>query len=247
MAGARRSLPTTWVDYYEREIQEGRCGSIQSYSGLAISYLDDVPGLGQLVDDKDGEGVLLVAGAGKTIRLLHQVFEDAGRGRVLGLSGTQRYAPLKELLVRSSRATRQKVTPSFKEFTNMMSPEGFAALEGSSDTTIGDMTAFPQSAWTHPALITGHLVNGIRVASTGYSTVRLTKEEGQDETEEKYYNLMLFLWAIEQGLVQPKTLHDPPTSITVNNRLVVMNWKLESLPPTGTDDDEDTGDRNRSP
>jgi hypothetical protein len=80
MAGARISPPATWVDFYAREIQENRCGSIQSYNGLASSYVNDEPGLGQLIDDRGGEGVLTMAGSSKTVRLLHQVFEDVDWG-----------------------------------------------------------------------------------------------------------------------------------------------------------------------
>jgi hypothetical protein len=255
MAGARTSPPATWVDFYEREIQENRCGSIQSYNGLASSYVNDVPGLGQLIDDREGEGVLTVAGSSKTIRLLHQVFEDADRGRVLGLSGVQRCAPLKEIasshlvapmLIPATRSAREKIIPSFDDFVRTESADEFATLEGSGVNTIGDLTSFPQSAWVHPALLSEHLLNGARASSAGHAIASLANQEGQEAPEEKYYNLMLFLWSIEQGLVQSRAMYDPPLSQATNDRLVAINRKLERLPSTGRNNETRVRSRSRS-
>jgi hypothetical protein len=75
----------------------------------------------------------------KTVRLLHQVFKAVDRGRVLGLSGVQRYTPLKEILaadlvvpmlIPATRSAREKVIPSFDEFLRTASSEEFATLEG---------------------------------------------------------------------------------------------------------------------
>jgi hypothetical protein len=136
------------------------------------------------------------------------------------------------MLIPETRLAWEKIIPSFDEFVRTESADEFPTLEGSGTTTIGDLTTFPQSTWVHPALLTEHLINGAHASSAGHSIASLASHESQEEPEEKYYNLMLFLWSIEQGLVQPRTMYDPPLSQAINDQLVAINRKLERLPPT---------------
>jgi hypothetical protein len=219
---------------------------MRSYSRLAMSYLNDVPGLGQLIADKEGEGVLVTTGPGKTLRILHQVFKDPDRSWVLDILGIQKYAPLKELLsthlvkpilIPSSQSAWQKVIPTFKDFIQTESPEAFTELDGTSGSTIEEMTIFPQSTWAHPVMRIGYLIGNRRAASTAHSIIWLMNQEHDDAPAERYHNsLVLFLWGVEQGLVQNWMIYNPLPSQAVYDRLVEINRKIKTLPMTNRED-----------
>jgi hypothetical protein len=141
------------------------------------------------------------------------------------------------MMIPSSWQSRQTTVPVYNNFVGTNSPDEFAELDGSRTITIDWRHILPQSTWAHPCLLSTHLASGRRAAVATHLIILQAFIDNEPEPEEAYYSLLLFLWAVGKGLVQPRTIYDPPQSHAINDKLVEINHKLkqplEQLPSNG--------------
>ena len=143
----------------------------------------------------------------------------------MGVSGTANHSPMKEIPLaqvvrpmtppKTTRKQESLKLPSVDDFLGCSSQADFSAIVGSGEELLKDIKeTTPQSFVLHPFLIPAFF-HQRKVEAGSVAEAILIQIENEPEEEArpvvvKYYELLLFLWLVDQGFATSATFSDPP-------------------------------------
>jgi hypothetical protein len=236
-------------------------------AGDTFAFVNDPTSFTDMVDLLEDEYFLLLPAGGNRVNLVHSCSKatvDEEGSSVFGILGSRRSSPFKRVNVgqavrsqASPRATRsdegkEASIPSWKDLAKCKSPDEFrdssAAAGGVDGSPVEALKNLPSACFVHRSIFdifgdegsmrTGDLATKA-IESFSESAEGELEEEGEEEGDpRKRYQLLLFLWAVENFLMGKVGLSDPQDN-DIFDRLAQMkmsklNERPEKTPAEGS-------------
>ena len=157
-----------WLHFFKSEASKPEYGTFDKFDAVPPTYMDDIDEFKKQFVLNSLETILLIPGADKTVRLLHNCSLDNDANRVSGIFGTKRFAPMKQVAVaslvkpfaplQSNRTEVRVLIPSVEDFKECSSGAEFSELVGSTGTqAVDELVKLPVSFWLHPHLLDAYV------------------------------------------------------------------------------------------
>jgi hypothetical protein len=224
-----------------------------------FAFVNDPTSFTDMVNLLEDEYFLLLPAGGNRVNLVHSCFKakvDEEGSSVFGILGSRRSSPFKRVNVgqavrsqASPRVTRsdegkEASIPSWKDFAKCKSPDEFrdsSAVSGGVDgSPVEALETLPSACFVHRSIFDIFGDEGsMRAGDLATKAIENFSESAEGESEEegeeegdprKRYQLLLFLWAIENFRMGKVSLSDPQDN-DIFDRLAQMKIsKLDEKP-----------------
>jgi hypothetical protein len=224
-----------------------------------FAFVNDPTSFTDMVDLLEDEYFLLLPAGGNRVNLVHSCFKatvDEEGSSVFGILGSRRSSPFKRVNVgqavrsqASPRVTRsdegkEASIPSWKDLAKCKSPDEFrdssAASGGVDGSPVEALENLPSACFVHPSIFDIFGDEGsMRAGDLATKAIENFSESAEGESEEegeeegdprKGYQLLLFLWAVENFRMGKVSLSDPQDNDTFDRLAQMKMSKLDEKP-----------------
>jgi hypothetical protein len=204
---------TDWIEFFSREEQKESYGKINELNGIHEEYVDDVKGFTDYFNATPLVKSILFPGGESQVRVLHNCSIDCDRNKVIGVSGTSKFSPFKEItigaaikpmVIPTNRGYKADLKiPTVDDFLGCSSGDELVNLVGTGEEPISALEGKPQSFWIHPSLMSTLFDNRITATSKIGESIVLAIEGMEDEEARiligQHYDMLVFVWAVGKG------------------------------------------------
>jgi hypothetical protein len=221
---------------------------IDGFVKCTKAFLGSMPTLAEEVSSSPGPVFLLIPAKGKSVRVVQSCFLPDSQTKelfVVGIAGTRKTSPFKiihqQSVVKPMRATSKTrdsspFAPVKGAFDHVRSIEDFKIVKGGQkDTGENIVDKIPNSFLIHPSFFLDHI--GGKTIGAADLTVSIILDtmggyrKGDSPSLEEHspthafrdsYDLLTFLWCVENNLASHVTLEDVPNDDLIESQCVSL-------------------------